>query len=238
MARLLARGILAGGMIAVRTFAVLALAGRALVATAAASEHAALLEGAEVTGVSIMLIDEGMDTGPLLAQQEEPLRAADTTASLSARLAGLGANLLIDVLPRWLAGRIMPLPQDPAQASLTRLIKKEDGALDWRLPAVELWRRVRAYTPWPGASTTLDGVPLRLLQSWPIDRESGAEPGRVLLFKEAIALPAGLPRPSFAVQTGRGLLLPLILQKAGKRPLAAADFANGERGLLGKRLGA
>jgi methionyl-tRNA formyltransferase len=198
---------------------------------------AALLDGKDETGVSIMLLDEGMDTGPVLAQRSEAILSQDTAGSLSERLAVLGAELLIATLPAWLAGQIEPQPQDESQATTTRLIAKADGVLDWSLSAAELWHRVRAYTPWPGAITTLDGAPLQILQAWPLEMAAGPEPGRIIAADSAWPVPPGLPRAAFAVGTGAGLLVPLTLQRAGRRPLEARDFANGERGLVGRRLG-
>jgi methionyl-tRNA formyltransferase len=197
----------------------------------------ALLHGDAETGVSIMLLDEGMDTGPVLAQARETVLPQDTTGSLSERLASLGAELLIATLPRWLAGEVAPQEQDEACATTTKLIAKADGQLDWSLPASELWRRVRAFTPWPGATTTLDGAPVQILQAWPVDAAADQELGRIVPTQGASSVPAELPRPAFAVSTGAGFLLPLILQKAGRRPLEARDFANGERGLAGRRFG-
>lgn len=209
---------------------------------------AAILDGLEETGVSIMQLDEGLDTGPVLAQEREPIDVTDTAASLSERLAARGASLLVDVVPRWLAGAIVPQPQDDALATRTRLIAKEDGQIDWRLPAHTLWRQIRAYNPWPVAMTTLDGTDVRILQAWPIDSPISVQsappdatplqPGAILALAGRVDLPAELPRPAFAVQTGDGLLLPLLLQRAGKRVLSARDFANGERGLMGKQFGA
>ena len=196
---------------------------------------AAILDGVPETGVSIMLVDEGLDTGPVLAERAIAIKPEDTAGTLSARLAGLGAELLIDVLPRWLRGAIAASKQDDSMATQTQLVRKEDGILDWHEPAATLWRRVRAFTPWPGASTSLDGAAVRILQAWPIDGGTGEAPGRIVRFRERLDLPEALPRPAFAVQTGAGLLLPLILQKAGKRALAAADFLNGERGLIERR---
>jgi methionyl-tRNA formyltransferase len=196
---------------------------------------AAILDGRDITGVTIMLVDEHMDTGPILAQQAAPISPDDTTGTLSDRLATLGADLLINVVPRWLAGEIQPMPQDDSRATVTRLIKKEDGRLDWTLPAEELWRRVRAFTPWPGAVTSLDGVPVRILQAWPLERDAVDEPGSIVPLARSDVLPGHLPKPAFAVQTRKGLLVPLVLQKAGKRALSANDFVNGERGLTNRR---
>jgi methionyl-tRNA formyltransferase len=197
----------------------------------------AILDGAELTGVSIMLVDEGLDTGPVLAEREMPIQPQDTTGSLSARLAALGAALLVDVLPEWLTGRVEPRPQDASRATLTKLIRKEDGILNWQQPASTLWRRIRAYSPWPGATTTVGGSTVQILQSWPVEGTCGGAPGSVSRFRGPLELPPGLPRPAFAVQTGSGLLVPLMLQTAGKQPVTAIDFLNGQRGLLERRFG-
>ena len=119
---------------------------------------AALLDGLTETGNSIMLMDKGMDTGPVLAQVRLPIEPDDTTATLSARLADLGAQALVETLPGWLAGDIAPVPQDqlPGEVSSCRLIRKEDGAIDWTLSAVEIERRTRAYAPWPSAFTDVE----------------------------------------------------------------------------------
>ena len=204
----------------------------------AAPVASAILDGQETTGVTIMLLDECLDTGPMLAQRAELIRPEDTTATLTERLADLGADLLLVTLSAWLAGEIQPQAQNDATATLTHRIRKEDGAIDWQLPAVEIWRHIRAYTPWPGATTTLNGVPLQILQAWPAPAEPGGPPGTVRTLAGRVDIPSALPRPAFAVQTGDGALLPLVLQKAGRKALSAREFLNGERGLLGSRLGA
>ncbi len=101
----------------------------------------ALLAGEEETGVTIMLMDEGMDTGPILAQISTKIRPEETTGSLGERLARMGADLLLETLPRWLEGQIEPQPQDSARATYTKPIAKKDGLIDWSLPAVEIWGR-------------------------------------------------------------------------------------------------
>lgn len=198
---------------------------------------AAILDGVEETGVTIMLVDEGMDTGPIVAQEAVAIGSFDTAGALGERLALLGAELLQQVLPRWVAGEIEPQAQDDAQASVTRLVKKDDGVLNWQMPAIDLWRRVRAFTPWPGATTSLNGLALQIQQAWPLAGDKDTEPGTVVGVPALADLPPLLPRPAFAVQTGEGLLLPLVVQKAGRRPVTAAEFANGERGLIGSRFG-
>lgn len=198
----------------------------------------AILDGVETTGITIMLLDEGMDTGPILAQQIEAIRPEDTTGTLSDRLATLGAELLSETLRDWLDGQITPRPQNDGEATLTRRIQKEDGQLDWSQPATELWRQIRSSTPWPAAVTTLGDATLQILQAWPLTETHPEEPGTILPFRARIELPAALPAPAFAVQTGDGILLPLILRRAGRKAVTAREFLNGERDLLGRRLGA
>ena len=194
----------------------------------------AILAGDDETGVSIMLMDAGMDSGPLLAQRRVPIGPLDTTGTLNTSLAEIGADLLSETLPRWLAGEIDPQSQDNSRATITRLIRKKDGAIDWHLSAVEIWHRVRAYTPWPGAATRLTGETLLIRQAWPVDAASGRPPGTV------VALPQNVPpaarAAAFAVQTGDGLLAVLELQRAGRRTLYSADFARGMTGIIGQHL--
>jgi methionyl-tRNA formyltransferase len=194
----------------------------------------AILAGDDETGVSIMLMDAGMDSGPILAQRRVLIKPLDATGTLTTSLAELGAALLAETLPRWLAGEIEPQPQDDSQATVTRLIRKEDGAIDWTLSAVEIWRRVRAYTPWPGAATALANEPLLIRRAWPLSGSSGEPPGTV------VALPPSVPpeahAAAFAVQTGDGLLAVLELQRAGRRALSSGEFARGVPGFIGQHL--
>ena len=187
---------------------------------------AAILAGLDKTGVSIMLMDVGMDTGPVLAQAEQEIRPGDTTASLSERLATQGAQLLMETLPGWLAGEIAPVPQDqlPGEPSLCRLIKKEQGLVDWTQPAAFVERMTRAYTPWPGAFTTWRGQPFKILHAEVMDGH--AAPGQV------VAVPGGA-----AVGTGAGLLRLHTVQPAGKRGLDLRSFLNGAPDFIGSVLG-
>ena len=188
---------------------------------------AAILAGDEITGVSIMLLDKGMDTGPLLAQQQAPLSPEDTTGSLTAKLAQLGGQLLMQTLPLWLEGKLTPQPQDEAKASYSKLITKEEGKLDWQRPAVELWRKVRAFQPWPGCHTTWQGRLLKIMQTIPLP--GGGEPGKVIAIKETHGAPVG-------VQAGEGVLGLLQLQLEGKRAMSAEEFVRGQRGFMGALL--
>jgi methionyl-tRNA formyltransferase len=193
----------------------------------AAPIAAAILSGEEETGVTIMLMDEGMDTGPVLSQAICPISPQDTRESLSAKLAQLGADLLMDTLPHWLAGKIEPQPQDHSQATYSRIIAKQDGLIDWSQSAVEIWRRSRAYYPWPGSYTYWQGKLLKVLRAEALPHWSGEEePGQVMALREGLA-----------VATGEGALLLSEVQLAGKRALNVEDFARGHGDFVGSVLG-
>jgi len=192
----------------------------------AAPIPAAILAGEVVSGVTLMVMDEGLDTGPILAQKEWPLAPGETTASLTGSLARLGARLVVENLPYWLAGVIRPQAQDESQATWSRPLTKEDGLLDWSRPAAMLDRQVRACDPWPGTYTWLEGERLRILRAYPRPEWSGdGLPGQI------VAAGTGV-----GVVTGQGLLDLLEVQLAGKKPLSAELFARGRRGLIGSRL--
>jgi len=195
----------------------------------AAPIPAAILAGDERTGVTIMRMDEGLDTGPVLAQAGWPIGPEDTTGSLTADLARLGAARLVEVLPGWLAGRIAPRPQDDSQATYCRTLQKEDGLLDWALTAAYLERQVRACLPWPGAYTTWAGQRLKVLRARPLPGRpgpGGAEPGRVVDLA-----------PGTGVVTGGGVLELLEVQLAGKSAMDVHAFAHGRRDFVGSILG-
>ncbi len=192
-----------------------------------------ILAGDRETGVSIFVLEETMDTGPILAQRSMPLSPGDTGETLSRKLASLGAELLLETIPRWAAGEINPQPQDDSQATYTHILKKEEGRLDWSRPAVELWRQVRAFQPWPGSFSTWKGHLLKILASEPVDSPVEGEPGMTLLIHDPKDPGKMLP----AVQTGQGLLVLRKLQLEGHRPLDGQVFLQGERGFAGSRLG-
>ena len=193
----------------------------------AAPIPAAILACEAETGVTIMLMDEGMDTGPILAQARMTIQPEDTARTLSEKLARLGADLLMETLPRWLRGEIEPQPQDEGQATYSRLIRKEDGLIDWSLPAMEIERQVRAYTPWPSAYTFWRGKPLKILRARPLAGwSSRAKPGEVMELLQGIAVVAG-----------EGALLLEEVQLADKRAMGAEEFARGQRGFMGATLG-
>jgi methionyl-tRNA formyltransferase len=185
----------------------------------------ALLDGVSETGVTLMLLDEGMDSGPILVQRVEPVLASDTAESLTTRLFQRGAELLEEVLPRWLQGGLSSRAQNERRATLTKMVQREDGKADWSLPAVRLERMVRAYTPWPGLYTIWRGKLLKVLGA--AVAEGAAEAGRVVALEDG----------GCAVGTGRGLLVLKTLLLEGRRPLPAAEFIKGYREFIGSRLG-
>jgi methionyl-tRNA formyltransferase len=193
----------------------------------AAPISAAILDGETVTGITIMLMDEGLDTGPILAQSECPIAPDATTASLTAKLAGLGARFLVKTLDTWLEGAIEAQPQDEAAATYCDQMEKVDGLLDWSQPAAYLDRQVRACDPWPGAYTTWQGRRLKVLRARPHPGWEGeGQPGQVLEMGEGIG-----------IVTGQGALDLIEVQLAGKKPMPAGLFARGQRDLVGGILG-
>ena len=189
--------------------------------------NTAILAGDAETGVTIMLMDAGLDTGPMLARRATPIGGDETAGELSDRLALLGAELLVETAPRWLAGVLMLEPQDDAQATLSRLLRKSDGRLDWRLPADELARQVRAYTPWPGAFTTWERGALKIQRARALPITSDLAPG-------ACFIPAD--EGGLAVACGKGTLLLEVIQLEGKRAAPAADVLRGYPALASAHL--
>jgi len=192
----------------------------------AAPIAAALLAGDAETGVTIMRLDAGMDTGPILAQAAVPIRDEDTAIELGGRLAEQGADLLAKLLPRWARGEIQARPQPAEGVTYAPQVRKEDGRADWTLPAVALWRRWRAYQPWPGLYTDCQGRNLKLVRVRPLSTwREDAPPGQVISAREGIA-----------VVTGEGALVLEEVQLAGKRAMSTADFCCGQRDFVGSLL--
>jgi len=196
----------------------------------AAPVAAAILAGDDATGVTIMHMDAGLDTGPILSQRSLSIAPDDTRESLTARLAQLGADLLRDTLPAWFAGDLEPRPQNEALATHAPQIKKEEGRINWSESADAIARRVRAFHPWPGAFTHWQGKSLKILRasvidSWQSEQKHDLLPGTIVAGAEGLAVIAG-----------RGVLQLCEVQLAGKRPVAADVFARGARGFVGARL--
>ncbi|MGH2519976.1 MAG: methionyl-tRNA formyltransferase, partial [Chloroflexota bacterium] len=183
---------------------------------------AALLNGEAVAGVSIMRLDTGWDTGPVLARQRLPVALEDDAGTLTARLAQAGAQLLLDTLAGLAAGTVTPAPQDHALATYAPKLTRADGLLDWALPAEVLVRHVRAFTPWPGAYTFWRGKQLKVLRASAAPAVAGTAPGHVL--------------PGAQVGTPAGALRLERVQLEGRKPLAIAEFLAGQPSLIGSSL--
>ena len=187
----------------------------------------AILEGDDTTGVTIMLLDEGMDTGPILAQQEAAIGEEETCEELTERLFDTGAGLLTKTLDDWNRGETAPEPQDDAHATITRRLQRSDGEIDWDQSAIETARRVRAFTPWPGTFTKWQDKTLKILSAEPGDDTLDSLPGAVLKINGE----------GIAVATGKGALRLHEIQLEGRRPSDAADFARGRPDFIGSTLG-
>jgi len=188
----------------------------------------ALLCGELLTGVTVMLMDEGLDSGSILAQEKVGISSTDTTGSLTAKLAHVGAELLMETLPKWIGGELEPKPQDESQATYSRLITGKDGEIDWRLSAVELWQRVRAFNPWPSCYTCWQGKRLKIHKATLLGESPKGEIGEVVVLREP---------PKVGVVAGEGILGLCQVQLEGKREMPIADFVRGQRNFIGSILG-
>lgn len=187
----------------------------------AAPIAAAILHGDSQTGVSLMLMDAGVDTGPVISQKSTPILPGETAGSLSRRLSSLGAEILLEELPAYLDGKLLPIPQEETHATLAPMLKKVDGLLAFNKPAVELVRMVHAFNPWPGAYTFWKGQMLKILLASYSD-DAGLpfrpDPGSRLVWDN---------RP--AIATSVGVLLLDEVQPAGRKPVTGKAFLSGAR---------
>jgi methionyl-tRNA formyltransferase len=185
----------------------------------AAPIQRAILAGDAETGVCIMRMEAGLDTGPVYHRIATPIAPSETGGTLHDRLAELGARALVAALPGIADGSLTPAPQDDARATYAHKLTKEEATVDWSLPAIAIERQVRAFDPWPVAQTTLEGATLRL---WSVeaqsahDAEGSGVPGTVVV----------ADRAGIRVATGSGHLCITRLQPAGKKPMSAADYLN------------
>ncbi len=195
----------------------------------AAPIQRALLAGDRETGVELMRMEAGLDTGPVLASARTPVSADDTGGSLHDRLASLGAELLVSQLPNLLRGELVPQPQNDALATYAKKLEKAEAVIDWSQPAVQIDRQIRAFNPWPVAQTTLGAETLRIWFSKTSDRTSHAEPGTIIE-QQADAL---------LVATGDGVLAITELQWPGGKRLPVRHILNARAAQLavGVRLG-
>ncbi|HTQ50942.1 MAG TPA: methionyl-tRNA formyltransferase [Candidatus Acidoferrales bacterium] len=186
----------------------------------------AIAHGDAETGVTIMKMDAGLDTGPMLAQRRTPISPEDDSASLHDRLARLGAELLGQTIPDYVAGKIQPQPQPADGASLAPKIKKEDGRIDWGRPAQTIWNRLRAFTPWPGAFTFFDG---KLLKIWKASLAQEVSHEGAPLHSSGLANGTILSadKNGILVLCGKDALMTIELQREGGKRMSAAEFLAG-----------
>jgi methionyl-tRNA formyltransferase len=188
----------------------------------------AIVRGDSESGVCLMQMDEGLDTGAVLAREQLPIGPDETAAELSVRLSALGAQIVREQLPRFAAGQLTATPQEHASATLAPLLAKDDGAIDWQRPARELHNLARGFSPWPGAFTWLSGTRLKLLSTQVSDEHTPhGTPGELL----------AISREGIDVACGQGSLRLLELQLEGAKRLRAAEFSVGQRLEVGQRLG-
>lgn len=184
----------------------------------------AIVNGETRTGVTTMRIDAGLDTGEMLLKAETEIGPEETAVELGVRLAAMGAELLVTTLTGLVRRTIVGEKQNDAEASYARLLKKEDGAIDWSRPALQIHNQVRGLQPWPGAYTSFRGQKLHLWRT----RVAGDATGHIGAVKSL--------RP-VVVQCGSGLLELVEVQSEGRKRVSAADFANGQRLIENERLG-
>jgi methionyl-tRNA formyltransferase len=182
---------------------------------------AAIEQGDDVTGVSLMVMDIGIDSGPVISQQRVVVDNNDTTESLSMRLAHLGAAQAVRDIPHWVSGQLIAMPQADTGVSLTRTLTKADGWIDWKSPAETIERHIRAMWPWPRAWTTVDDSPIQVHAARVVEVESEQKPGDVVVDRKRII-----------VECGTGALELLTVEPAGRRAMTAAAYLNGRRAQL------
>ncbi len=191
----------------------------------------AILAGDRFSGVTIMLVTLRLDTGPVLSRAAVAISPQDTTGSLTAKLSQVAARFLQEVLVRWGRGEITPQSQNEAEATYFASITKEAGEIDWHLPAVDIWRRVRAYNPWPGCYTRWQGKKLDIIEAIPISETTDSEVGKVVSLAGDVESKA-----AFGISTGQGVLGVLKVQLEGKQAMPAAEFLRGQRHFVGSVL--
>ena len=189
---------------------------------------AAILAGDEYTGVSIQLVRMKLDTGPLLASAAIPIAPDDNTGTLTSKLSIVGAALLQEALTGWMRGEITPREQEESQASYFGQVKKEEGEIDWTKSAVEIWRRIRAFQPWPGCFTYWNGKQLKINEASVLPDAGEKGPGKV------VVLPG--KQESVGIKTGDGILKINVIHYEGKRAMSPHEFIRGRREFIGSKL--
>jgi methionyl-tRNA formyltransferase len=166
--------------------------------------QSAILNGDKITGISIMLMDEKMDHGPIISQKEIKISNNDTFQSLEEKLSDLAGNFLIEILPQYLEGKIKPESQDESKVSYTKILTRQDGKIDWQKSASEIERKIRAFYPWPGTWTILNGKRIKIIKA--VEKET-----------------------KLSIKTGKGYLLPELVQPEGKKPMKWQEYLKGNK---------
>ena len=204
--------------------------------------QSAILNGDRETGVTIMLMDEGIDTGPILSQKKTVIGPTETAKQLHDRLARMGAELLIDTIPDWIRNQIKLQSQDEKMATYTKVLKKEDGKIDWKKSAEEIERQIRAFDPWPGSYTFWERRIIRIKKLKQKVKEKKRINLKILKTRVLAAVnsknyPIGktlvVPQNELCVQCGKGFLVIEILQPEGKKSMSSEDFLRGHHDFIG-----
>lgn len=194
----------------------------------AAPVQAAISNGERKTGVTVMQMEEELDAGPILLQEETSIGDEETAGELSARLAGIGAELLLEAIVRLEKGKLKPRKQSDESATYAPTLKRENGKINWALNASEIFNRLRAYTPWPGLFAYFRGRPVKILEARPVDWE--------LAPSGSVGTYLGLRQGRMAVLCGDSTILGIeTLQRPGRKAIRPSEFAQGERLRVGDR---
>jgi len=186
--------------------------------------QSALLNGEKETGVTIMKVNEKLDSGEIFAQKRVPIRESDNAKTLHDKLSVIGAELLVKVISEIVSGKAKPTPQDESKATYCRQISKEEGRIDWSLKAETIFNMVRAFYPWPSAYTSFRGKQLKILEVRVVECDEKDKPGTIIK----------VDRQSFTVKAGDGCLEVLKVKPEGKREMSAGEFINGYRVSVGE----
>lgn len=189
--------------------------------------QAAILAKEKITGVSIMLMDKGMDTGPVLQKIETSIEQNATAEELSDKLARLGAGVLVETIQNWINAKITPTPQNNNEATICKKISKQDGIIDWQKTGNEIDRMVRAFFPWPSAWTrTADATVLKILRVTPSEYLSDTRgPGEIFIIDKKVAVACG----------NKTTVILECIQPQGKKIMSALDYINGHKQLVGSK---
>ena len=189
--------------------------------------HAAVLNGDQETGVAIMLMDKGLDTGPILAMEKVAIEPNETSVSLLDKTAEIGAKLLTPIIKKYIKGQIKPQTQSNDGVVYAKMFDKKDGLINWQKPAAEIERMVRAFTPWPSAWTWVKGKQLKIIEVQPEALDFNTyKPGKTFIYNNTLA-----------IQCGQGAILVKKLKLEGKNEISGEDFVRGYKDYLGAILG-